>query len=103
MVMMENIISCVMQPQQKIPQIIPPAPHTTRGEPSFLQSSPTHLLYYNGPTAILRPHTPTPSQPCLTITHNCPITAVKFSHGYRHVASIDEKGTLLVHIVEGEG
>lgn len=31
------------------------------------------------------------------ISHNCPVTAAKFSYGYKHIASIDEKGTLLIH------
>ncbi len=77
--------------------IIPPAPYTFRGDFSFIEASPTHLLYFNGPTAILRSYTKT--HPTWTITHKSTVTAVKFSPDYRRVATIDDKGTLMVHMI----
>lgn len=43
---------------------------------------------------ILRSHD---DQKVLTIAHPANITAAKFSPNFRYVASIDEKGNLLVH------
>jgi WD40 repeat protein len=77
--------------------VIPPCPKTTRGETSFLEASPTHLLYFNGCTVVLRP---LGNVSCLSITHTCAVSAVKFSTGQQQVASIDEKGTLMIHGIQ---
>jgi hypothetical protein len=77
--------------------VIPPCPKTVRGETTFIEASPTHLLYFNGCTVVLRP---LGNSPCLYITHNCAVTAVKFACGQQQVASIDEKGTLLIHSIQ---
>lgn len=86
-----------MEPKDKVFHVQPACAKTFRGEPSFLESSPTHLLYFNGCTVFVRPRNH--SEPTLFISHNCQVTAVKFSHGHQHVASIDEKGTLQIHFV----
>lgn len=57
-------------------------------------------MYFNGPSVILRPYD---NQPSLSITHTCQITAVKYAYGYKQIASIDEKGNLLIHAISGSG
>lgn len=66
--------------------VIPPNPSTVRGEPSFIEASNDKLLYFNGSTVILRP---LDNAPCLYINHTAPVRAVKFSHAFKYVASID--------------
>ena len=81
----------------KLVNVVPPAPRTyDRGQPAFLEASPKHLLYFNANTVVLRP---LDGSSALFITHNCQVQAAKFSHAYRFVASVDEKGTLLIHEV----
>lgn len=75
-----------MEPKQNMVRVIPPAPKTTRGEPSFIQASPTHLLYFNGCTAVLRCYD---NQSAMYITHNCLVTAARFSPDFKYVASVD--------------
>lgn len=87
-----------MQPQShSLRTVVPPAPRTyDRGQPATLEASPTHLLYFNGRTLILRP---IDGSSALTLCHAVDIVAAKFSFDYRYVASIDEKGTLKIHEV----
>lgn len=75
-----------MELKHKISHILPPSPKTFRGEPSFLEAGPEYLLYFNGPTVILRPYD---NSAVLFINHSCSVTAVKYSFGYKQIASLD--------------
>ena len=74
--------------------VIPPAPKTVRGYPSSLDATETHLLYFNGTSVILK-NLIKPDQ-TLSLTHASDVSAAKFSHDGRLIASIDVKGTLVI-------
>jgi hypothetical protein len=59
-----------------------------------LDVSSDYLLYFNGNTVILLPHSP--EKPILNINHLTDVAAARFSHDGRLVASIECKGTLII-------
>jgi dipeptidyl aminopeptidase/acylaminoacyl peptidase len=73
---------------------IAPAPKTTRGYLSSLDVNDHHLLYFNAATVVLLPQDPT--RPVLNVVHLSDVAAVKLSPDGRLVASIDQRGTLII-------
>jgi len=74
--------------------IIPPAPKSVRGYLSFLDVSSDYLLFFNANTLILLPHIE--EKPILTVTHLSDVAAARFSPDGRLVASIENKGALII-------
>ncbi len=74
--------------------IIPPAPKTVRGYPSFIDANDTHILCFNGNSVVLRP-LKVPHL-FLTFSHSAEVAAAKISHDGKMLASIDVRGTLII-------
>ena len=73
---------------------LPPAHKAVRGFASSIDVSDQFILYFNANTVVLRPHEE--SFPTLSLSQASDITAAKFSHDGKLLASIDARGTLLI-------
>jgi hypothetical protein len=74
---------------------IPPSPYTERGMASFLDIQGSNMLYFNGPTLVLR--NLDNIHDIKTYQHKSDVKAAKLSYDGKLIASIDEKGTLMIH------
>ena len=71
-----------------------PAHRAARGSSSSIDVSDSFILTFNGNSVVLRP-LESPHQ-SLILNHVSDVTAARFSHDGRLVASIDAKGTLII-------
>ena len=74
--------------------VLPPAPRALRGFCSSIDVSQDFILTFNGSSVVLRPLKATHQS--LVFNHTSDVTAARFSHDGKLLASIDVKGTLVI-------